>query len=130
MIDTEMPVRLSSPVLIGRVAEMAELQSALERAEAGAPVVALVGGEAGIGKSRIVAEVADRARQRGDLVLHGGCVSIGSEEGLPFAPIAEALRGWFRSADDGRAAVVIDNATRELGRLAPHVLTRAPAHAR
>ena len=96
MIDTEMPVRLSSPVLIGRVAEMAALQSALERAEAGAPVVALVGGEAGIGKSRIVAEVADRARQRGDLVLHGGCVSIGSEEGLPFAPIAEALRGWFR----------------------------------
>ena len=64
MIDTEMPVRLSSPVLIGRVAEMAALQSALERAEAGAPVVALVGGEAGIGKSRIVAEVADRARQR------------------------------------------------------------------
>ena len=124
MIDTEMPVRLSSPVLIGRVAEMAALQSALERAEAGAPVVALVGGEAGIGKSRIVAEVADRARQRGDLVLHGGCVSIGSEEGLPFAPIAEALRGWFRSADEGRVAVVIDNATRELGRLVPELVTR------
>src|SRR4029078_448209 len=117
MIDTEMPVRLSSPVLIGRVAEMAALQSALERAEAGAPVVALVGGEAGIGKSRIVAEGADRGRPRGDLVLHGGCVSIGSEEGLPFAPIAEALRGWFRSAGEGRGAGGIDNATRGPRRL-------------
>src|SRR4029078_794463 len=96
MIDTEMPVRLSSPVLIGRVAEMAALQSALERAEAGAPVVALVRGEAGIGKSRIVAEVADRARQRGDLVLHGGCVSIGSEERPPFAPSRRARHRGFR----------------------------------
>jgi DNA-binding CsgD family transcriptional regulator len=122
MIDVEMPARLSSPTLIGRVAEMAALDNALERAEAGAPVLVLVGGEAGIGKTRVVAEVADRARRRGDLVLAGGCISIGAEEGLPFAPIAEALRGWLRSVDRGRLEAVVDPATRELGRLVPELV--------
>ncbi|HET9084348.1 MAG TPA: AAA family ATPase [Candidatus Limnocylindrales bacterium] len=117
-----MPARLSSPILIGRVAEMAALENALDRAEAGSPVVVLVGGEAGIGKSRLVAEVADRARRRGELVLEGGCVSIGSEEGLPFAPIADALRGWLRSPDRGPLEAVIDPATRELGRLVPELI--------
>ena len=93
MIDAEMPARMSSPILIGRVPEMAALQEALGRAEGGSPMVVLVGGEAGIGKTRIVAEVAQDARQRGHVVLVGGCASIGSGEGLPFAPIAEALRG-------------------------------------
>ena len=123
MIDAEMPARLSSPVLIGRVAEMAALDDALERAEDGSPVVVLIGGEAGIGKSRLIAEVAGRARQRGDFVLEGGCVSIGAEDGLPFAPIAEALRGWLRVADRGSVDAVVDPATRELGRLVPELVT-------
>src|SRR5689334_21300573 len=122
MIGAKMPARLSSPVLIGRVAELAAVDDALDRAEGGSPVVILIGGEAGIGKSRLVAEVAERARRRGDLVLEGGCVSIGSEEGLPFAPIAEALRGWLHSSDRGPLEAVIDPSTRELGRLVPEVL--------
>ncbi|MFL5684770.1 MAG: AAA family ATPase [Chloroflexota bacterium] len=117
-----MPARLSSPVLIGRVAEMTALENALERAEAGSPVLILVGGEAGIGKSRIVAEIAARGRERDDLVLEGSCVSIGSEEGLPFAPVAEALRGWLRGADPHLVDSVMDAATRELGRLVPELL--------
>ena len=123
MIGAEMPARLSSPVLIGRVAEMAAMDDALERAEGGAPVVVLIGGEAGIGKSRLSAEVADGARRRGDLVLEGGCVSIGAEEGLPFAPIADALRGWLRSPGRAPLEAVIDPATRDLGRLVPELLT-------
>jgi len=122
MIGAKMPARLSSPILIGREAELVALEDALERAENGSAVVVLIGGEAGIGKSRLVAELADRARRRGDLVLEGGCVSIGAEEGLPFAPIAEALRGWLRSPDRAPLDPIIDPATRELGRLVPEVL--------
>jgi DNA-binding CsgD family transcriptional regulator len=122
MIGPEMPARLSSPVLIGRVPEMAVLLEALGRAESGSPVVVLVGGEAGIGKSRLVAELAAQARLRGDLVLEGACPSLGSGEGLPFAPIAEALRGLLRSSDPTLLDDVIDPTTRELGRLVPEFL--------
>jgi DNA-binding CsgD family transcriptional regulator len=122
MIDAEMPARMSSPILIGRVPEMAALQEALGRAEGDSPMVVLVGGEAGIGKSRIVAEVAQDARQRGHVVLVGGCASIGSGEGLPFAPIAEALRGFLRSEDRALLGEVIDLSTSELGRLVPELL--------
>jgi DNA-binding CsgD family transcriptional regulator len=122
MIGAEMPARLSSPVLIGRLPEMAMLHEALDRAEAGSPVVVLVGGEAGIGKSRLVAELAAHARARGDLVLEGACASLGSGEGLPFGPIAEALRGLLRSSDRALLDDVIDPTTRELGRLIPDFL--------
>jgi DNA-binding CsgD family transcriptional regulator/tetratricopeptide (TPR) repeat protein len=122
MIGAEMPARLSSPVLIGRLPEMAMLHEALARVEAGSPVVVLIGGEAGIGKSRLVAELAAHARARGDLVLEGACASLGSGEGLPFGPIAEALRGLLRSSDRALLDDVIDPTTRELGRLIPDFL--------
>lgn len=122
MIGAEMPARLSSPVLIGRLPEMAMLHEALARVEAGSPVVVLIGGEAGIGKSRLVAELAAHARARGDLVLEGACASLGSGEGLPFGPIAEALRGLLRTSDRALLDDVIDPTTRELGRLIPDFL--------
>ena len=119
MIGPEMPARLSSPVLIGRGPQMDALTDALGRAEGGSPTVVLVGGEAGIGKSRLVAELAARARERGDPVLEGRCASLGAGEGLPFAPIADALRGLLRSGDRALIDDMIDPTTRELGRLIP-----------
>jgi predicted ATP-dependent serine protease len=68
MIGAEMSARLSSPVLIGRLPEMATLGDALDRSDAGMPAVVLVGGEAGIGKSRIVAELVDRARDVSNII--------------------------------------------------------------
>jgi predicted ATPase len=58
--------------------------------------VVVIGGEAGVGKTRLVEQLAATARERGVRVLGGGCVPLG-EEGLPFAPVIEALRGL---ADD------------------------------
>jgi DNA-binding CsgD family transcriptional regulator/tetratricopeptide (TPR) repeat protein len=122
MIGAEMPARLSSPVLIGREPQMDSLIDALGRAEAASPTVVLLGGEAGIGKSRLAAELALHARERNGLVLEGGCASLGSGEGLPFAPIAEALRDLLRSGDRALIDDVIDPTTRELGRLVPDLL--------
>jgi DNA-binding CsgD family transcriptional regulator/tetratricopeptide (TPR) repeat protein len=122
MIGPAMSARLSSPILIGRRPQMTTLETALERAEDGAPTVVLVGGEAGIGKSRLVGELASRARDRGGLVLEGGCISLGSDEGLPFAPIAEALRGLTRGSQRAALDGVIDPATRELARLVPELI--------
>lgn len=122
MIGAEMSARLSSPVLIGRLPEMATLSDALSQALAGSPGVVIVGGEAGIGKTRLVEELAARAREGGGLVLEGGCISIGSDDGLPYGPIAEALRTLARTTDRSELDELMDASTRELGRLVPDLL--------
>ena len=86
--------RVSSPVFVGRVVELGRLHAALERATAGAARIVLVGGEAGVGKTRLVNELA--AGVKGAQVLTGGCVELG-EGSLPYAPIVEALRPLART---------------------------------
>ena len=93
-----MATRVSSSRLIGRVAELAELEAALADAEAGRPTVAFVAGESGVGKSRLVAELERRAEERDVLVLAGDCVDLGESE-LPYVPLVAALRPLARSGD-------------------------------
>lgn len=87
--------RSVSPVgagrFVGRTGPLAVLGDALARAAAGAPRIGLVGGEAGVGKSRLLAHVSGRAAEDGFLVLHGDCVELGTE-GLPLVPVTAALR--------------------------------------
>jgi DNA-binding CsgD family transcriptional regulator/tetratricopeptide (TPR) repeat protein len=77
--------------LVGRVAERAWLGDLLGRAEAGEPAVAVVGGEAGVGKTTLVERFAADAAADGARVLAGACVPLG-QEGLPLAPITAVLR--------------------------------------
>ena len=93
-----MTASLVSPVLVGRQAEFAVLDGALERAIAGEPTAVLVGGEAGVGKSRLVHELSRRADEAGARVLVGGCVELGGE-GIPFGPLVELLRTLASSSE-------------------------------
>jgi DNA-binding CsgD family transcriptional regulator/tetratricopeptide (TPR) repeat protein len=81
----------SSPIFVGRVEEFQTLEAARRRAADGEPAVVLMGGEAGVGKTRLVAELAARCGADGMRVLYGGCVPVGGD-GLPYAPIVEAFR--------------------------------------
>jgi ATP/maltotriose-dependent transcriptional regulator MalT len=81
--------------MVGRDDELGALLSALDDARAGQSRVVLVGGEAGIGKSRLVEELI--ARADGATALVGGCVDLG-DDALPFAPFASALREPMKSA--------------------------------
>lgn len=110
--------RVSSPVQIGRHEEMAALRAALQRASAGEPSVVLVAGEAGIGKSRLVAEFLTDARADGATVLMGGCVELG-EDGLPYAPLVEMLRSLARERDPEQLERLLGPARQDLGRLVP-----------
>jgi DNA-binding CsgD family transcriptional regulator len=103
---------------VGRTQELARLRQLLARAGDGEPLVALLGGEAGVGKTRLVEQLAATARERGVRVLGGGCVPLG-EEGLPFAPVIEALRGLADQLDPAELAAVAGPARQELGRLLP-----------
>jgi DNA-binding CsgD family transcriptional regulator/tetratricopeptide (TPR) repeat protein len=98
-MDTQtVPTRMTSSRLIGRVAELAELEAALHDAAAGRPSLAFVAGESGVGKSRMVAEFARRTRDTGARVAIGECVELGDEE-LPYAPIVSVLRSLAREGD-------------------------------
>jgi len=87
----EMGGRVASPTLVGRVEELRILKAARSRAANGEPAVVLLGGEAGVGKTRLVTELAARCGADGTRVLSGGCVPV-SAGGLPFTPIMEVLR--------------------------------------
>jgi predicted ATPase len=108
-----------SPVIVGRADQLSALEAALAQARHGRPVAVLVGGEAGIGKSRLVSEFAERARRDGGRVLTGGCLELGAD-GLPFAPFSSVLRELVRDLGaDGVAALLPGGSARELARLLP-----------
>ncbi|MFD9501480.1 AAA family ATPase [Streptomyces sp. NPDC060035] len=85
-----------SPVFVGRAGELASLTDALARASAGEPQALLIGGEAGVGKTRLVEEFVTVACRREAVVAVGGCVEIGAD-GLPYAPFSTALRALRRA---------------------------------
>ena len=74
--------------LLGRDQEMATLVKALEAASAGHPSTVLVGGDAGIGKTRLITEFAARSEAK---VVWGGCLPLG-ERGVPYLPFIEMIR--------------------------------------
>ena len=117
-----------SPVFVGRTGELATLVDAFTRAGAGEPQALLVGGEAGVGKTRLVEEFAAAVRDRGGVVALGGCVEIGAD-GLPFAPFSTALRQLRRELPDQLAAAA-DGQEEELARLLPELAVAAAREAR
>jgi ATP/maltotriose-dependent transcriptional regulator MalT len=96
MLDS-VSIRPTGTRLVGREAEFAALRDELKRARAGEPAAMLVGGEAGVGKTRLVEEFIGYAKAEGAQVLTGQCLELG-EEGPPFAPFAAALRDLLRRA--------------------------------
>ncbi|MFB7514193.1 AAA family ATPase [Streptomyces sp. NPDC056144] len=111
--------RSVSPVFVGRAGELTALTEALSRATAGEPQALLVGGEAGVGKTRLIEEFLDTACERDAVVALGGCVELGAD-GLPFAPFATALRGLHRRLPEELTAAA-DGQESELARLLPEL---------
>jgi DNA-binding CsgD family transcriptional regulator/tetratricopeptide (TPR) repeat protein len=81
----------ASGVFVGRAAELERLERGLGDARSGRGAAFLVAGEAGIGKTRLVSEIARRASEGAFEVLVGRSIDfVGTE--LPFQPFVEALR--------------------------------------
>ncbi len=113
------PVAANGVPLVGRVVELAHLKRVLAAAWRGAGRVVMIGGEAGIGRTRLVEELA------GGVVKQGGRVLIGrafdAEQALPFAPWVDILRTGLRLYDEAgiRSPSLIWR--RELGKLLPEL---------
>ena len=121
MLTLEMSGRASSPVLVGRDEQMAALDAAFASARQGGPSAVLLGGEAGVGKSRLVSEFSRTAAEAGARVLTGGCLELGTD-GLPFAPFTAVLRDLVHEMGaDAVAAMLPGRTTRGLARLLPEL---------
>src|SRR4051794_37225574 len=115
MLDL-MTAHAHSEVLVGREADLAALRDALKRARSAEPSTVLVGGEAGVGKTRLVEEFRRGLAGEPVRVLTGQCLELG-EEGLPFAPFAGAVRDLVRA----EGIAVLDGREREFARLLPEL---------
>jgi DNA-binding CsgD family transcriptional regulator len=80
------------PIMVGRDLPTQALLRLFERAKEGQGQIALVSGEAGIGKSRLVREMKAQL-QMGVQVLQGNCFE--ADQMLPYASITDLLRGYF-----------------------------------
>jgi len=90
-----MRARLTSSHFVGRTGELAELELALREAAGRQPVLVLIGGDSGVGKSRLVGEFERRVAGEQALVLRGDGIEHGEGE-LPYAPLLGALRPLVR----------------------------------
>ena len=113
--------RVSSRGLIGRDDARRVVEGLLDLAGSGDPRIALVAGEAGIGKTRLLGELEALAAERAGLVLHGESIEFGGEE-LPYAPVVAALRDLPREWAAEALAAFPQEARDALGTLMPQGL--------
>jgi hypothetical protein len=103
---------------VGRATQLRRLESGLEAAAAGRPELFVMGGEAGVGKTRLAEEFVARAAGAGATTLVGGCVDV-EEGGLPLGPFVEALRDHARGLEDASREQLLAPGGVELARLLP-----------
>jgi len=112
-------VRAPLTAFVEREAERARLRQLVDDALVGRGRLALVAGEAGVGKSRLVAEIADEAQARGMRVLTGHCAEMSGTP--PYLPYVEIIEEAISSP---RSSVALREA---LGDVAPEIARIAPA---
>ena len=116
------PLRLPPPSpFVGRSAELATLRALVPREAEERGRLALVGGEAGSGKSRLVRELAHGVACEGVLVLYGACDAVVH---TPYRPFAEALDQLVRGTDPDVLRADLGGAGGELARLLPDLDAR------
>lgn len=98
---------------------MAKLLAAVEASRAGAGAVVVVGGEPGIGKSRLAEELAACAREHGVRVFVGRCREAGGAP--PYWPCVQVLRACTREVEPVALAAHVADRAAELGTIVPEL---------
>lgn len=108
---------LTSPVLVGRQHELQALHQFLSQVKAGRGQVVLIAGEAGIGKSRLLAEAKTFAEAQGFFSCLAACFQM--HMGLPYAPLLELLQAGPTSSPDSALPKALDSIIEALHQLLP-----------
>ena len=111
--------RVLCPRLVGREEQLFALEDALLAAHRGQSRLVALGGEAGMGKTRLASELAKGAQRLGFNVLWGACSE--AEFPIPYLPVVEALGNYLSSQDLGLIRESLGAARRELAQLFPQL---------
>jgi ATP/maltotriose-dependent transcriptional regulator MalT len=103
--------------LVGRADELDAVEHLLDELDRGSPGAIEVTGEPGIGKTRLLRELAARAEARGHLVLGGSASEL--ERDLPFSVFVDALDEYLRGLDPERLSALDDQVRAELAHVFP-----------
>jgi DNA-binding CsgD family transcriptional regulator len=109
--------RVSSLQFVGRTEQLGALSAAFELVAGGRSTTVLIGGDAGVGKTRLVDEFCSETRDAGALVATGVCVPVDSG-GLPYASVVGMVRdvhGQLSQLDELTAAEVVGPVAQGLG---------------
>jgi DNA-binding NarL/FixJ family response regulator/tetratricopeptide (TPR) repeat protein len=109
--------------IVGRAAELDALEQALDELDRGRSGAVELVGEPGIGKTRLLRELAARAELRGQLVLSGSASEL--ERDLPFSVFVDALDEYVESLDPRQLAVLADDVRAELAHVLPSLTALA-----
>ena len=112
------------PVLIGRTADLTALHVLIDQAKRSEEQVALISGEAGIGKSRLVAETKTYAAKQGFLLLQGNCFQ--ADRAFPYAPFLDLLRSCFSDSSPQTRHHDLAPFAQELSQFLPDVTPLIP----
>jgi DNA-binding SARP family transcriptional activator/DNA polymerase III delta prime subunit len=110
-------------VFVGREDELDHLRVAWKEAQAGRRRVVLLGGEPGVGKTRLAAVLAEELHPEGSTVLAGRC---DEDLGVSYQPMVEALRHQVDHTPNAHLAARLGRFGGELTRLVPELAERAP----
>ena len=119
------PAALTLPadgVFVGRDSEMSKLAAAWKEVSAGARRAVLIGGEPGVGKTRLASELAAQVQGEGT-VLYGRC---DEDLGVPYQPFAEALRASAAACSDDELSARLGRSGASLARVIPELRDRLP----
>src|SRR5229473_6390441 len=118
-MEAQLATPMMCPVLIGRGHDLTTLRLLVDRAKSGQGQVALVSGEAGIGKSRLVGEVKTEAFAQDFLLLQGSCFP--TDHAIPYAPLLDLLRSHFSSHSEAKPAPEVERIAQAFLPLLPDV---------
>jgi ATP/maltotriose-dependent transcriptional regulator MalT len=113
--------------LVGRADELGSLDQALSELDRGRSGAIELAGEPGIGKTRLLRELAHRAEGRGHLVLSGSAAEL--EQDLPFSVVVDALDDYVQGLEPTRLGALDDDVRTELAHIFPSLSTLARGRA-
>lgn len=109
------------PTFVGREKELETLHRALEQARDGRGGCVILSGEAGVGKSYLIANLCHQVTESGYQTLEGRCFK--QDQSIPYAPIVFALRSFFAHHTKSQLLDTLGIAAREFSRILPELNT-------
>jgi tetratricopeptide (TPR) repeat protein/predicted Ser/Thr protein kinase len=122
--ERQLPSVAERTPFVGRETEQSEFRRLLDQARSGHGTLVMIGGEPGIGKSRLCMEISTEARDRGFLSLTGHCYEM--EGAPPYIPFVEIIETVVRIVQPQALLKALGDSAAEVAKLIPELRRKFP----